>query len=108
MRESMYDVQPYSFTFDPVKDKSAASLMNDTWNYIAGDCFVGDDGEVDESMTMTREDVVELVMDADRMTHSYNGDMEVAAYAVWAHRYHEDHFQQEIVKKAFPYETFCY
>lgn len=77
MFKSMYAVKKDSFKINPEMERMAADSIIRTWNNIAGDCFECSD-------TLSRAEVIELVMDANRLEE--NG-MEAAAYAVWAKWY---------------------
>lgn len=48
-------------------EERVISAAKDTWDVIGGDCLVNEDGEMDYSVTMTREEVCEVVADADHM-----------------------------------------
>lgn len=56
-------------------------MANRTWQAIGPDFLVGEDGCINESVTVDREEVMEAVADADRML-MYGDDKE--AYEVWS------------------------
>jgi len=52
-------------------------MINATWNYIGADCLVDEEGEMDESRVMLRDEVWEVCLDADRAL-IHGGDKEAA------------------------------
>jgi hypothetical protein len=103
----MYAVERDTFIKADTKkmDARAITAMQRTWDYVAEDCFVNDQGEFDESIKYRRSEVLELVLDADRMTSMPEADVEAARYAVWVHRYHPAHWSR-LSKQAFPYSWY--
>jgi hypothetical protein len=80
--------------------------MNKTWDAIAGDCLVDDNGRADEHMSIPRSSVLELVLDADHMA-TYGGDGDAAAYTIMVKHYHPTHWKR-LLKLAFPYTKYGY
>lgn len=72
-----------------------------TWEVIAMDILVDSHGNPDYSMNISREEVVEIVCDADHML-TFGQDRE--AYQVWKSLSFEE--RHEIVASAFPSD--CY
>lgn len=74
-----------------------------TWDVIGGDCLVDENGYPDESVTLKRETVCEIVSDADYMqTH---GDLSIEDMC----RFYNDLSWDErraLMRKAFTYETY--
>ena len=85
---------------DDMKQRIAYALMR-TWQAIGADCLVNEDGQPDESITLPRDHVIELVVDADRL-HEYGQDKE-AATAYYDLPQDE---RDEIDRLAFPFETY--
>jgi hypothetical protein len=56
---------PADFTAEELKTIQTAALR--VWDEIAGDCLVDENGQPDESATLPRDQVVELVCDANRL-----------------------------------------
>ena len=73
-----------------------------TWDQIAGDCLVNEDGEPDESVTLPRADVMEITCDADHM-EMYGRDKE--AYEAWDALPNYE-AKLEAISGAFTYETY--
>jgi len=78
----------------------AAALR--TWNAIGADCLVNEDGQPDQSVTLSKEEVIELVVDAGRML-TYGGDMEAAEVFYIQLTSHE---RDQIMTAAFPHEHY--
>ena len=55
-------------------------MASRTWDAIGADLLVDEDGNIDESMSIPKDEVMEVVCDADRMK-MYGDDIE--AYEVW-------------------------
>lgn len=76
---------------------------NRTWQVIGGDCLVNEDGEPDESVTMSRETVCEIVSDADYMlTHGGLSKEDMRRFyneLTWEER-------RALMRKAFTYDTY--
>jgi hypothetical protein len=72
------------------------------WDYIAADCLVNEEGEPDESVHMHRDQVVELVIDADRL-RMYGGDEEAAE--VFYNKMGRE-ARWNLMRSAFNYETY--
>jgi len=103
--KSMYDVDKDSYPGKSEElDQRAVYAMSTTWDRIADDCFFDDCGQSDESKTMRRSEVLELVLDADRMATE---DADAARYTIWLSRFNKAHFDR-VVKMAFPYKTYGY
>lgn len=84
-----YDVVKDSFKATDDMDARARKLMNRVWEVIASDCL-----ELDSPMT--RNDVVEVVLDADRLT-SYSQtfeESETARYIIWLSRFNKTRFSR--------------
>lgn len=75
--------------------------MMKTWQSIGADCLVNERGEPDESVTLSREEVIELVTDADRLV-TYGGDDEAAK----AYYNLDDKDKDELSKLAFPFAQY--
>lgn len=95
MFKSMYDVKKDTFKICPEMESMAADSIIRTWNNIAGDCFECSD-------TLSRAEVIELVMDANRLED--NG-MEAAAYAIWAKWFSPTSWKR-IIKMSLPYKSY--
>jgi len=100
---SMYDVKQDSFTIDEALATNAVISMRMCWDSISSDCFIDENGEPDESITLTRDEVLELVFDAGRL-EDYG--MNEARYLVWAKWYNINHFEL-LAKRAFPATKYC-
>ena len=90
-----YDVEKGSFKASDDMDARARRLMNKVWWIIAYDCL-----ELDSPMT--RNDVVEVVLDANRLT-SYSQtfeESETARYVIWLSRFNKTRFSR-ICKATF-------
>jgi len=74
-----------------------------TWDIIGDDCLVDEYGRPDESMTMKRDTVCEIVSDADYMqTHGGLSKEDMRSFyndLTWEER-------RELMRKAFTYETY--
>ncbi len=101
---NMYDVTETSFTVNPEMRMDTARAMATTFANVGHEFFVNDCGEIDESMVMPREDVAELILDAN-LLEQYTPEIAVAAYAVWAKRHNEDEWNL-ILDNAF-YGKMC-
>lgn len=75
-----------------------------TWSAIGADALINEDGEFDESVTLTRDEVIEIVGDADRMLY-YGGDKE--AYEEYLKIDGWD-AKCEILEGAFKFEVYGY
>ena len=73
-----------------------------TWDVIGGDCLVDEYGEIDYSVTMTKEEVCEMVSDASHM--QTNGGLS----AEDMRRFYKLGYPKtrEIVRKAFNHNTY--
>jgi hypothetical protein len=101
----MYDVKEDSFPgVSKELDDRAGIAANRTWDSIGYDCLVNDMGEPDESAVMSREDVLEIVRDANHM-ETFGGDEEAARYFIWVSRFHPEHYKK-VVKRFFPFERY--
>jgi hypothetical protein len=104
----MYDVHGDQnkdlFELSKEMDDRAMYAVNRTWDTIGGDCLVNDMGEPDESVSIKRADMLELVMDANHM-ETYGGDHEAAAYVIWM-KCQRPAYYKKFIKKAFPYEKY--
>lgn len=105
--QSMYDVVEDSFQESTDLMKRSVQAMRLTWDRIAPDCLVDNNGRTDESKVLSREDVIELVLDSNRMEDDYVDDFEAACYAIWAKRFNESHYI-EITREAFCSESYGY
>ena len=76
-------------------------MANRTWDAIGGDVLVDDNGNPDESMSLPKDHVIEIVMDADHMMY-HGGDEE--AYKVYEKLSYED--KMTIMNEAFTYEYY--
>jgi hypothetical protein len=106
--QSMYDVHGDDkkdlFEVSDEMDERAKHAVNRTWDTIGSDCLVDDEGKQDESVSIKRNDMLELVMDANHM-ESYGDDNEACAYIVWL-KWNRPTYWKKFVKKAFPYERY--
>jgi len=84
--------------------KRIQSMALRTWNIIGADALINADGEFDESATITRDEVIEIVGDADRMLY-YGGDKE--AYEEYLKIDGWD-AKCEILKEVFKFDTYGY
>ena len=101
----MYDVEKDSYPeFSDDLNSRAKQAMQQTWDCIAGDMLVDEEGRPDESKTLTRDEVLEVVLDADRMA---DYDADAARYTIWLSRFHKEQYDR-LVHSTFPYETFGY
>lgn len=101
----MYDVDIDSYSgFSNDLNYRAKQALCDTWNRIAGDMLVDEHGQPDETASMTKEEVLEVVLDADHMADS---DADAARYIIWLKRFHTELFNT-VVYNAFPYKTYGY
>ena len=82
--------------------KRMERMARRTWDQIAGDCLVNEDGIPDESISMPRDDVMEIVCDADHMS-MYGNDKE--AYEAWKALPSYDE-KREAIGGAFTYESY--
>lgn len=102
---SMYDVQKDTFSNISVEmDKRAISALNRTWDAIAFDVLVDDEGRYDERKCLPRSHVVELVRDCGHM-EAYGDDFDAACYVIWLSRYHKTYYKN-FIKEAFPFRLY--
>jgi hypothetical protein len=102
---SMYDVEKDSYPgFSEQLDIRAKQALMSTWDRIACGMLVNEDGRPDERKSLTKEEELEVVLDADRMA---DHDPEAARYTIWLSRYHKERYDG-VVHSAFPYETLGY
>lgn len=77
-------------------------MASRTWDAIGDDCLVNEDGMPDESVTLPRDHVIEIVCDADYMS-MYGHDEE--AYKTWkALPSYEE--KLAVIRGAFPCKTY--
>ena len=77
-------------------------MANRTWDAIGADLLVDEDGNIDESASLPKDEVMEVVCDADRM-EMYGDDKE--AYETWkALPTYKD--KQKAIDGAFPSEFY--
>ena len=101
----MYDVKPDTFPdISTEMDKRAISALNHTWDAIAYDILVDDNGKYDESKSIRRNEVVELVQDANHM-ETYGGDFDAACYVIWLSRFKPTYYKR-FIKQAFPFQWY--
>lgn len=84
---------------EPEMKKRIARSLARTWDAVAEDCLVDEDGRPDYNMTMTREEAAGISSDAS--FDMYHDDQE--AHDAWRKLKHDDPLRIEIVKLAFPY-----
>lgn len=103
---SMYDVKPDTFPdISEEMDRRACSALNRTWEAIAFDVLVDEEtGVYDESKTLRRSHVVELVQDCSHM-EAYGDDFEAAHYLIWTNRFKPTHYKR-LIKRAFPFAIY--
>ena len=77
-------------------------MASRTWDAIGGDMLVDEEGNMDESATMPKDHVIEVVCDADRMA-MYGDDKEV--YEVWKALSSYDE-KLKAIEGAFTYEYY--
>jgi len=94
----MYDVTAESFFLSKEMDDRACAAMRCTWDAIAADVLELSDGN------MTRDEVLEMVLDADRMT-MYGDDNKAAEYTFMVMRYYKTYWKTLGIQ-AFPYENY--
>ena len=75
-----------------------------TWNAIGADLLVDEDGNVDESKSIPKDEVMEVVADADRM-EMYGDDKE--AYEIWEKLGSYDE-KLKAISGAFTFEHYGY
>jgi hypothetical protein len=86
---------------DEKMDKRLMQAACRTWDVIGGDCLVNNMGEPDESMTLPRSHVIEIVGDADYML-MYGDDNEAYAYFIYLRESNQSKHRDKIMKQAFP------
>lgn len=92
---SILVIQEDSFTeISEEMNKRVVAAINRTWDAIASDYL-----ELCEDGSCDREEMLEGVMDADRMDQ-YGSDKEATSYCVWLSRFHKKEWQ-ELCKKSF-------
>lgn len=102
---NMYAVSPDSFpNISEEMDQRACRAMIRTWDAIAFDVLVDDEGKYDESKSIRRRDVVELVLDANHM-ETFGEDFEAANYVIWLNRFKPTHYKK-LIKQAFPFQWY--
>lgn len=107
---SMYDVKAEDFEPEDTMDDLAVRAMDNCWQQIAGDCLVDDEGNADESMTLSRADVLDLILDGDRLAYVNGGtdeDINIAGYVIAMKWYYPEHWWK-LSRKAFPYDDYGY
>jgi len=101
----MYDVKPDTFSgISEEMDKRAIIALDRTWDTIAFDVLVDDEGKYDERKCLPRSHVVELVQDCGHM-ETYGGDFDAACYVIWLSRFHKTYYKS-FIKRAFPYKLY--
>jgi hypothetical protein len=104
----MYDVHGDKnkdlFELSDEMDERAKRAVNRTWDTIGGDCLVNDEGVPDESVSIPKSHMLELVMDANHM-ETYGDDNEACAYVIWMKWQRPTHYKK-FVKKAFPFAKY--
>lgn len=103
----MYDVTKQSFDkVTPEMNKEAAEAIRYVWGQIASDaceCFDRD--------YCTRAEMLELVLDADRLSshYAYNTTVEealrIAQYVIWM-KWHKPTAWKAFLKEFFPYKSY--
>lgn len=78
------------------------NMASRTWDAIGYDCLVNDMGEPDESVTMSRDEVMEIVADAGHMK-MYGNDKE--AWEAWQ-KLPSYEKKLEAISGAFLYEIY--
>jgi len=73
-----------------------------TWAAIGADCLIDEDGELDESATMSREEVIQMVTDADRI--KFHGGLSKADAEEFYKLSRKD--RNSLMKEAFPYKNY--
>ena len=74
-----------------------------TWQIIGDDCLVDEDGNVDYSVSMTREQVCEIVADASYMqTHGGLSKEDMSKF--YRELTHEE--RRKLMRKAFVHNTY--
>ena len=102
---SMYDVEKDTFHgISEEMDKRACTAADITWQAIAPDLLVDDRGRYDESKSMRRSEVIEIVRDANHM-ETYGEDFDAARYLIWVSRFHKTHYK-ELIKRIFPFKWY--
>lgn len=75
---------------------------NRVWDIIGDDCLCDEYGKIDYSATVSRDEVVELVMDADRLRTL--GNLSSENYSKFMKLPYDE--KEAIVKKAFSCERY--
>jgi len=92
-----------------VKDEldTVRQVVERTWDAVASDMFINEDGEFDPSMTFSRADVVEVSLDADRWRDycSKEAEFEKTLNKLFALK--QPAFT-EVITEAIPSELFGY
>lgn len=101
MRSSMYDVTKESFAINPILRSDAIAGIRNCWQSIGHEFLVNEDGEPDETVVMDRNEVIECVLDANRL-ESFTATIDAAAYAIWA-KWHNRNEWKLIVNTALPF-----
>lgn len=86
-------------------DKRLMRMASCTWDTIGGDCLVNDMGEPDESVSLPRSHVIEIVGDADYML-MHGSDPEAYAYYIYLRESNQIKHRDKIMKQAFPYKRY--
>lgn len=87
----------------PSFEERVVNAAKKTWDIIGDDCLVNEDGEVDHSVTMTREQVCEIVADASYMV-THGGLSKEDMNRFYNGISYEE--RQKMMRKAFAYDTY--
>ncbi len=80
---------------DPEMKKRIISAMNRTWNYVGHDLLAESDGDIPQA------EVIEVVLDADRVTSF--GDDKDAAKVLYELSYTE---MKKLAREVFPFKRY--
>ena len=85
-------------------DKRLMRMAACTWDTIAGDCLVDNDGNPAYNKSIPRSHVIDIVSDADYM-FMHGNDPEAYAYFMYLSENNRKH-RDKIMKQAFPYKRY--
>lgn len=104
--DGMFKPRPINgFTVEEILD--LRSIINGTWDSIAGDLFRGDDGEPNYHLTYDREEVVQTVFESGNWQDSFVENKETLVQKLKDLGWMSVDFQ-EVIAVAMPNETYGY